>query len=52
MEKILNGKSVSENIYNNIKNKSVNLSIIIVGDRQDSLIYVNILRQTQEVSDQ
>jgi len=38
MEKRLNGKSVSENI----KNKSVNLSIIIVVDRQDSLIYVNI----------
>ena len=29
-------------LKNNIKNKSVNLSIIIVGDRQDSLIYVNI----------
>jgi methylenetetrahydrofolate dehydrogenase (NADP+) / methenyltetrahydrofolate cyclohydrolase len=51
MEKRLNGKSVTENIYNNIKNKLNNssikfkLSIILVGNRQDSLIYVNIKKK-------
>ena len=48
MNKELISKPVIENIYENIKNKikinnkSIKLSIIIVGNRQDSLTYVNI----------
>ena len=49
MDKQLISKPVIENIYENIKNKinnkSIKLSIIIVGDRQDSLIYVNIKKK-------
>ena len=49
MNKQLISKPVVENIYENIKNKinnkSIKLSIIIVGDRQDSLIYVNIKKK-------
>ena len=51
MNKDLISKPVVENIYENIKNKIKNnnklikLSIIIVGNRQDSLTYVNIKKK-------
>ena len=49
MNKDLISKPVVENIYENIKNKinnkSIKLSIIIVGNRQDSLTYVNIKKK-------
>ena len=51
MNKQLISKPVVENIYENIKNKiknnnkSIKLSIIIVGNRQDSLTYVNIKKK-------
>jgi methylenetetrahydrofolate dehydrogenase (NADP+) / methenyltetrahydrofolate cyclohydrolase len=51
MDKQLISKPVIENIYNNIKNKiknnnkSIKLSIILIGDRQDSLTYVNIKKK-------
>lgn len=51
MNKQLISKPVIENIYENIKNKIKNnnklikLSIIIVGNRQDSLTYVNIKKK-------
>ena len=51
MDKQLISKPVIENIYNNIKNKIKNnnklikLSIIIVGNRQDFLTYVNIKKK-------
>ena len=49
--KLLDGKLVSEKIYNqllerinSLKNKNVypKLVVIIVGDRKDSLVYVNM----------
>ena len=51
MNKELISKPIIENIYENIKNKINNnnklikLSIIIVGNRQDSLTYVNIKKK-------
>ena len=49
MNKELISKPVVENIYENIKNKinnkSIKLSIIIVGNLQDSLTYVNIKKK-------
>ena len=48
MDKNLCGKSVTENIYKNIQNKldkSIKLTIILVGNRQDSLTYVNIKKK-------
>ena len=48
MDKNLYGKPVTENIYKNIKNnlnKSIKLTIILVGNRQDSLTYVNIKKK-------
>ena len=48
MDKNLYGKSVTENIYNNIQNKldkSIKLTIVLVGNRQDSLTYVNIKKK-------
>ena len=52
MNKELISKPVVENIYENIKNKinnkSIKLSIIIVGNRQDSLTYVNIKKNLDD----
>lgn len=52
MDKNLYGKSVTENIYKNIKKKinnsklnNLKLTIILVGNRQDSLTYVNIKKK-------
>jgi len=51
MDKNLYGKSVTENIYKNIQNKldkldkSIKLTIVLVGNRQDSLTYVNIKKK-------
>ena len=52
MDKNLYGKSVTENIYKNIKNKlnnlklnNLKLTIVLVGNRQDSLTYVNIKKK-------
>ena len=51
MDKNLYGKSVTENIYKNIKNKlnnlksTLKLTIVLVGNRQDSLTYVNIKKK-------
>jgi methylenetetrahydrofolate dehydrogenase (NADP+) / methenyltetrahydrofolate cyclohydrolase len=47
MDKNLYGKSVTDNIYKNINNlnKSIKLTIILVGNRQDSLTYVNIKKK-------
>ena len=47
MDKNLYGKPVTENIYKNINilNKSIKLVIILVGDRLDSLTYVNIKKK-------
>ena len=47
MDKNLYGKPVTENIYKNINNlnKSIKLTIILVGNRQDSLTYVNIKKK-------
>jgi len=47
MDKNLYGKSVTENIYKNIQNKldkSIKLTIVLVGNRQDSLTYVNVIK--------
>ena len=49
MDKNLYGKSVTENIYNDIKkrlnDKSIKLTIVLVGNRPDSLTYVNIKKK-------
>jgi len=47
MDKNLYGKPVTENIYKNINilNKSIKLTIILVGNRQDSMTYVNIKKK-------
>ena len=47
MDKNLYGKPVTENIYKNINNlnKPIKLTIILVGNRQDSLTYVNIKKK-------
>jgi methylenetetrahydrofolate dehydrogenase (NADP+)/methenyltetrahydrofolate cyclohydrolase len=47
MDKNLYGKPVTENIYKNINNlnKTIKLTIILVGNRQDSLTYVNIKKK-------
>ena len=49
MDNKLISKPITENIYeiikNKIKNVSVGLAIIIVGNKQDSLIYINIKKK-------
>jgi len=54
MDKKLSGKPVTDNIYDNIKNKikdnkikgnKIKLSIIMIGGRTDSLTYVNIKKK-------
>jgi len=54
MDKNLYGKSVTENIYKNIQNKldkSIKLTIVLVGNRQDSLTYVNIKKKVFRIRD-
>lgn len=49
MEKILNSKEITEKYYNiiknRLKNRDVKLEIILIGEREDSIVYTNIKKK-------